>query len=700
MATDAYSPCPCGSGKKFKWCCQPIHVGIDKAFRLEADGQYDAALKTMDEVVQANPTNPEAIGRKAQLLYDLERVDEAETTLQKALDINPRYPFGHLLRGLFRYHEGEVPGALLLFRKAAELYDPDARAMLGRVYDLIGECELRLNRPVAGRAALQISLRCQPNVDLAKSFEERFGNDSRYPLAARREYSFQSPPAGAPGGRRAAWDQALRLAGSPKLNDLVHAFEQLTKDDAEDGAAWYNLGLARAWLGDNRGAVEALDNYVPREPDETKAAAAWDLAEVLLCGQGMEDQADFVEHSFMFQMRDPEQVVRFLGQWEQERRLAGIQVHQEQGILTAMVLDRVTALTPELAATQPPRFAAHLFILGGMLRLSGPNRDALDRARDDLQQRIGGALSEPRAGREPVPFHDVIAEAIVFPTGELPEPELKKTLSDYMGRFFEDTWIHRPLPALDRAPPGDAAGHATLRKKLRGVIQFLEECAAVGQYPYDFNRLRGKLGLLDAPAAPGPVQATMDIGGMNAAELATLTPDTLTEGQADLAYQTALKLDARDLAGVFARSLVSRPPNPKHVDRYPWYGHLVQLALADGDTTKALDYINDGEKADCEQNEGRRRNDYELRRGQIHAKRGETDQAQDVFDRLIARVPSELRYRGSAAEAMLSARSGNRALTFAEQGLAKAREKNDRDLEDYFRELVAAAKKVTLSPEA
>ena len=96
MATDLYSACPCGSGKKFKWCCQPIHVQIDKAFRQEAEGQHEAALRTMDEVIAANPANPEAYGRKAQLLYDLDRSDEAEATLQKALDINPNYPFGNL----------------------------------------------------------------------------------------------------------------------------------------------------------------------------------------------------------------------------------------------------------------------------------------------------------------------------------------------------------------------------------------------------------------------------------------------------------------------------------------------------------------------------------------------------------------------------------------------------------------------------
>jgi hypothetical protein len=92
MALDQYAPCPCGSGKKFKWCCLPIHVEIDKAYRQDADGQHEAALRTMDEVVAAHPTNPEALGRKAQLLYQNEKVDDAEKVLDQAFAINPNYP--------------------------------------------------------------------------------------------------------------------------------------------------------------------------------------------------------------------------------------------------------------------------------------------------------------------------------------------------------------------------------------------------------------------------------------------------------------------------------------------------------------------------------------------------------------------------------------------------------------------------------
>src|SRR5262249_26870093 len=109
----------------------------------------------------------------------------------------------------------------------------------------------------------------------------------------------------------------------------------------------------------------------------------------------------------------------------------------------------------------------------------------------------------------------------------------------------------------------------------------------------------------------------------------------------------------------------------------------------------ALDHVNEGERIDCEHNEGKRRNDYELRRAQVHAKRGEVDQAFEVFTRLVERDPGNMKVRGAAAEAMLAARDGAKALRFAEDGLVKARQRNDRDSEQYLMELAAAARKLT-----
>src|SRR5262249_13505668 len=298
MALDAYASCPCGSGKKFKWCCQPIHVDIDRAYRQDAEGQHEAALKIMDQLVAAHPANPEAWGRRAHLLYQNGQVEEAEKSIEKAFEGNPNYPFGLFLRGMFRYHEGEIGGANLLFRRAAEAYDPEARDALAQVYGTIADCELKLNRPVAAKAAMQIALRSYPaDEELRKGYEQVFGPESNFPETARRDYSFRSPAPGVSGERRQAWDQALTAPTTGRLSDAARAFDELTGADEQDAAAWYNLGIARAWLGENAAAVQALDRYVALEADDGKAGAAWTLAEVLRCGHGMEDESDYRQYS-------------------------------------------------------------------------------------------------------------------------------------------------------------------------------------------------------------------------------------------------------------------------------------------------------------------------------------------------------------------------------------------------------------------
>jgi tetratricopeptide (TPR) repeat protein len=418
------------------------------------------------------------------------------------------------------------------------------------------------------------------------------------------------------------------------------------------------------------------------------------LAEVLRCGHGMEEQTDYHEYTCLFQIRDAEQVFRIINEWQQARRLIGIQVNEQQGILTGVIVDAQPTLTVGPGIASAARLLAYLLVGGGMLRLWSPIKEAVDRLRADVRLQAGPGLSDPQERVDRVIFTDVVAEALIFPLGQMDQAEFERRIQEQAARHFEETWIHRPLRSLNLIPPIDAAGHGVLRKKLLGVMQFLQDCAAITLLgSYDFNRLRRKLGLMQ-PAAPGTAAAgPADFGAMGPAELAAFPVDQLSDAQLEQAFQAAVKLDMQDLASHFARAVVARPSRAEQSDRFPWYAHLVQRALAEGDTDEALNLVNEGEKADCEQNEGRRRNDYELRRGQVHTRRGEADQAYDVYSRLIERVPAELRYRGSAAEAMLSLKQGTRALQFAEDGLKNARAQNNRDSEQHFLELVAAAKK-------
>jgi hypothetical protein len=553
-----------------------------------------------------------------------------------------------------------------------------------------------MNRPVAARAALRQVLHYEPSdEELRKRFDEIFGEESTLPAAARREYALQN----APPARRAAWDAAFARVTKARTSELARAFGELTTQDANDAAAWFNLGITRAWLGDNHPAVEALDRYLDLEADEARAVAAATLMEVLRCGHGMEDETDYHLYTFIHQITNPEPVNQLLQEWISGRRLLPLQTRQ-QNTFTAMLLEHTTAslITVGSPAADVARLAGHLLIVQSFMQVSGTNKESIDRLREEVRNRLALGLNDLPQRTVPISLQDVVSEALVIPLkagGN--EEEGRKEVLEYVRKFYEDTWIHRPRrAALAGNTPVDAAGHTKLRKKLLGVIQFIEDCSKSGIVGlYDFNGLRRKLGLM--AAAPAAAAAgggvTADIPAMGAGELAALPIDKLSDEQLEQAYQAAQRLDAAEITANFARSLVSRPANPQRPDRYAWYSFLTQQALKEGKADEALGYVDEGERADCEQNEGRRRNDYELKRGQVHVKRGDADQAEDVFRRLIERVPDDLKYRGAAAEALLSLKQPAKALRFAEEGVAAARQKNDRDSEQYLMELAGAAKK-------
>ena len=359
---------------------------------MDEEGQHEAALRTMDELVAKHADNPEVWGRKALLLFQNEKPEEAEQALDKAFALFPNYPFGFFLKARFRLFEGEIAGALMLLRKAAELYDPNAKDILAQIYIEIFDCEMKLNHPIAARAAAEMAARFNPaNESLRQGIHSVFGADNpNLPTSARQAYTFKTLPASASAERRKAWENALKSAATGRLADALKAFENLTQTEPAEPVAWFNLGLCHAWIGQNAAALEALNQYVTLETDETQAANAWAMGEVLRYGQGMEDQADVVEYTIVFGLRDPRAFVTALSEFEKQGLLVGTRVNEEEGVLSSIMLQPPgPALTPELQARQNLKPAAYLALITNIVRLWHTLKEPLDVAFEALQGKAG-----------------------------------------------------------------------------------------------------------------------------------------------------------------------------------------------------------------------------------------------------------------------------------------------------------------------
>lgn len=746
MALDPYSSCPCGSGKKFKWCCAPYFADVEKAFEQEEQGQHEAALQTIKGLLTAHASNPSVWLYYAQFLYkagavELEaaargqaprpagpgeqappyaqKFEQAEEALSKALELNPNFGMAYFLRGQFRENEGELIGALLLYRKAAEAYDPEAHDQLAAVYVKIYQGESMLNRPVAARAALERAAHFAPaDPELRAQLDGEFSAEGPYPAAAYKKYNFRPTAKPVP-----------ESAATGKLSDARKAFENLTQVTPDDPAAWFDLGLVLAWLGEQPKAVAALARSIELETDDYRAEEAGALAEVLRCGFGMENDSDHLGHVFVMPIRDPNAVMRLLGTYEQTGKLRGVHVDRERGMMFGMIVEDLPSLLA-VGTVNLARVTARVVIGQGVVRLSHPDRNSVAKVADDIRTAVQLAVEQPAESTTPLNFRDVVLEALAQPSGSGDEAALEAKLRDYATNYFENVWIHRPLKALSGNTPIDAVGSKVLRKHVFGVIKFREDCLAaalphkrVGEelvpiQIYDFAGLRHKLNLEYVSAAPPKVNVPADepkaaapapaaqaapaapaapkkraIGEMNTAELAGLDVGKMSVGDLEQAMLAAVKLDARDLAVAFAQAGLLKPFDAATPDRYRLYATAITGAAASGDTAKAAELIDAGASYDASHNGGQRETEYKLRKAQLYVKAKDAEKAAAEFESLIALHPDEGKFYTTAAEEMLRLKAGDKALKFAEGGLEAARRTNNRDLEGHCEELVAAAKK-------
>src|SRR5258708_10347709 len=116
-AIEPYSPCRCGSGQKFKWCCHKVEACAERAHRLYENHQIDPAIDVLHEGLRKDPNNAWLLMREA--LYQLRagRPEAATQALNKILEKNPKHVGAlNLLARLTLESEGAAAGAAQLQR--------------------------------------------------------------------------------------------------------------------------------------------------------------------------------------------------------------------------------------------------------------------------------------------------------------------------------------------------------------------------------------------------------------------------------------------------------------------------------------------------------------------------------------------------------------------------------------------------------
>ena len=132
--------CPCGSGKKYKQCCQnkaqtqqqSLHAMIPQAMRMalahHQAGRFPQAEAIYHQVLRASPRHPDALHLLGAIALNDARIEESIRWISQAIAIQPRNPEYHSNLGLALQFQGKLEAATEQLHQAVALAPDYANA--------------------------------------------------------------------------------------------------------------------------------------------------------------------------------------------------------------------------------------------------------------------------------------------------------------------------------------------------------------------------------------------------------------------------------------------------------------------------------------------------------------------------------------------------------------------------------------------
>ena len=101
MSIDSYAYCPCGSGKKIKFCCcADLMADLGRVVRMFEGEQRLACLSEVDKLIASGKDRAAFLAIKVRLELELEEYEKAEKTVDQLIEKSPDNPLALCQRAI------------------------------------------------------------------------------------------------------------------------------------------------------------------------------------------------------------------------------------------------------------------------------------------------------------------------------------------------------------------------------------------------------------------------------------------------------------------------------------------------------------------------------------------------------------------------------------------------------------------------
>ncbi len=597
MAVDPYAPCPCGSGKKVKFCCSDLVGDIEKIHRMIEGDQPRAALLHAEQTLAKHPRRASLLDLKALLELALGETAAARATIADFLKADPQNPSAHACQAMLLTSTDGGRAAVNPLQRALALVEHEMPQRVFEAIGTVGRALLAEGHIVAAQAHLWLHVGLAPSDDpRALELLVRLNHYSGLPLLLRDNLRMRDWPADVVWKDEA--EQASRLSDQGKWLEAAVIIDRLGGTYGAVPTLLYNRAVLAGRLADDRALVAGLHAYAQMDVPLDDAVEAEAIAQ-LLDNEAKEHLLDSVVR--VYSINDFDTLVANLAN---DRRVQHVDLDPAQHESSDQPRPRHTyvLLDQPLPKSGIGIERGEVPSLAGVIAIFGRQTDRSERIElttdhgPHFERNLAaflaaggdalGVMTEERVTGSISPTEQALNWRWHFPL-DTPIADRRKLVAEERHLAITDRWPVVPRPGLAGKTPRAAAGDPQLRIPLTAAILILEQGSNNGGDAASIAVLRDKLGL----PQPEPIDATgQSVAALPLVRVPRLIMETVSDDDLVQLYRRSILIAARAATAIAAREAVNRP---SVADRIPPEDAYRRLITAEDDDERALALIQE-----------------------------------------------------------------------------------------------------------